>query len=167
MGWGPETTTLGRLWGTFSPAVRLPLLSLLLVLAGCRTHPLEDGTFSFAETGSLRDDCGLAGQGVLGTGALVTQGHLLTLALSKPPGTLNGTYRYNLEQMVLDGTVSNYETTVRGAACLALEVTVHTETQTVDAEHFTGTMQLTYDSRVPDTCSCQYWFTYTATRTGP
>ena len=55
-------------------------LFLLLLLAACRIHPLEDGTFAFAETGSpLRDDCALAGQGVLGSGRLTTNGHLLGL----------------------------------------------------------------------------------------
>jgi len=146
---------------------RASLLALLL-LAACRVHPLEDGTFRFAETGTpLRDDCGLAGQGVLGTGALVSTGHLVHLALSTPPGTLEGTYRYNLEQLVLDGTVASYQTTVRGVACLVETATLHAETSTVDATHFTGTWQLTYDSRRPETCSCQYWFTALATWTGP
>ncbi len=147
---------------------RASLLTLVLLLAGCRTHPLEDGTFTFAETGTpLRDDCALAGQGVLGTGSLTTTGHLLRLLLDRPPGTLTGTYRYNLEEMVLDGTVTSYTTQVRGVSCLVEQALLHTETVTEDAEHFTGTMQLTYDSRLPDTCSCQYWYTYRATRTGP
>lgn len=142
-------------------------LFLLLLLAACRIHPLEDGTFAFAETGSpLRDDCALAGQGVLGSGRLTTNGHLLGLELDRPPGTLTGTYRYNLEEMVLDGAVANLTTPVRGVQCLVERALLHTETSTEDATHFTGTFQLTYDSRLPDTCSCQYWFTYRATRTG-
>jgi hypothetical protein len=135
------------------------------VLAACRIHPLEDGTFTFAETGApLRDDCGLQGQGVLGTGSLTTNGHLLRLELERPPGTLTGTYRYNLEEMVLDGAVANYSTSVRGVPCLVENVLLHTETSPEDATHFTGTFQLTYDSRRPETCSCQYWFTYRASR---
>jgi hypothetical protein len=152
---------------TLAPVARASLLLLVVVLAGCREHTLDDGTYAFTETGALRDDCGLAGQGVLGTGTLATAGHQVTLALTRPPGTLTGTYRYNLEQMVLDGSVANYEATVRGQACLETTVTVHTETQTVDPTHFNGTLALTYDSRLPETCSCQYWFTYQAARTGP
>jgi hypothetical protein len=143
-------------------------LLLLLVLAGCRTHPLDDGTFGFVETGTpLRDDCGLQGQGVLGTGALTTTGHLVTLAMTRPPGALAGSYRYNLEQMILDGAFFNYQTQVRGLGCLVEDAALHLETTTLDATRFTGLAQLTYTSRQPDTCSCQYWFAFEATRTGP
>jgi hypothetical protein len=143
-------------------------LLLLVVLAGCRVHPLDDGTFGFAETGTpLRDDCGLQGQGVLGTGALSSAGHLVTLALTRPPGALSGSYRYNLEQMILDGSFLNYRTPVRGLDCLVEDAALHLETTTVDAAHFSGLGQLTYTSRQPDTCSCQYWFSFEATRTGP
>jgi hypothetical protein len=146
---------------------RVTLLALAL-LAGCRTHPLEDGTFTFAETGSpLRDDCGLAGQGVLGEGTLDTTGHLVTMALTRPPGTLSGTYRYNLEELLLDGQFVSYTTPVRGVDCLVQTAALHLETTTEDAAHFTGLGQLTYTSTRPEVCSCQYWFTFRATRVGP
>jgi hypothetical protein len=144
-------------------------LLAVLVLTACRVHELDDGTYVLAETvgAPLRDDCGLAGTGVLGSATLATSGHLVTLGLSRPPGTLTGTYRYNLEQMVLDGQVSNSEVLVRGQTCRVETMTLHTETQTLDATHFLGTMALSYDARLPDPCACQFWFTYLATRTGP
>lgn len=141
----------------------LLLVVLFTCLEGCRVHELADGDYSFAVTSVLRDECGLAAQTVLGTATLVSTGNVVNLTFTKPDVRLAGIYKDGVEQMVLDGALTNYETTVRGQTCLLDSLGLHTDTVTVDPKAFTGTMALSYDARVPDSCVCKFWFEYRAT----
>lgn len=137
---------------------------LLIVFAGCRMHTLEDGAFTLTPTETLRDDCGLAGSFGTLQGTLRTEGHLVELALAQPDLRLVGTYRYGVEEMVMDGTVSNLNTTLNGRACLVESVAYHLETETDSPAAFTGSMSIQYDTRQDDGCSCRYWFRFRAQR---
>jgi hypothetical protein len=97
-------------------------------------------------------------------GTLVTTGHQVSLELARPEATLLGTYLSNVEEMVLDGTIANYQTVVRDRECLLDVVALHLTTVTVDASNFRGTMSITYDTRTPDECVCKFWFDFTARR---
>jgi hypothetical protein len=142
----------------------LPLLSLVLC-AGCRIHDLEDGTYTFTVTQVIRDECGLAGQQLLGPAGLVTNGNEVDLSFSTPDVRLSGIYKDGIQEMVLDGALTNYETLVRGQTCLLDSLTLHTDTVTLDPTDFSGTMSIVYDARTPDSCVCKVWFEYTAART--
>ncbi len=137
------------------------VVAVLMLAAGCgRSHTLADGTYAFTETSVLRDDCGLAGQGVLGTGTLVTTGDLANLTLSKPAGKLVGLYRYALEELMLDGTFANQQAVVNGQTCLIDTVSLHLTTTTIDSGHFTATVAVNYDTSLqPQSCTCRFWFT--------
>ena len=141
------------------------LLSALLLLgSGCRIHTLDDGLYSFVATEVLRDDCSLDGTGVIGTATLRTEGNEVSLSLAKPELRLVGTYRFSVEEMTLDGTLSNYEAVLRSRTCLLDTVNFHVDTVTTSATGFTGAMSINYEARQPDECVCKYWFKFTATR---
>jgi hypothetical protein len=141
----------------------LVLVVLFTGLEGCRVHELSDGEYAFAVSTVLRDECGLAGQSVLGAATLVSTGNVVNLTFAQPDVRLAGIYKDGVEQMVLDGALTNYETTVKGQTCLLDSLGLHTDTVTVDPTSFTGTMAMTYDTRVPDSCVCKFWFEYRAT----
>ena len=141
------------------------LTGLLLLLAGCRVHTLEDGPYTFTLGEVLRDDCGLASTGgVLTTGTLRTEGNLVSLNLAQPNLRLVGTYRFSLEEMTLDGTLSNFQTTLRGQACLLDTVALHLDTTTLSPTAFEGSMSISYEARTPDACVCKFWFKFSAQR---
>jgi hypothetical protein len=138
-----------------------------VLLSGCgRVHLLEDGQYALTPTQVLRDDCGLASQGLLEQATLVTAGDSVTMRFTAPASQLAGTYRISVEQMTLDGTIANYATVVRGEACLLDFVTLHLDTVTTDATHFTGAMSVTYYAPQADACVCKLWFDFTAARVG-
>ena len=137
---------------------------VLLLTPGCRIHTLDDGVYALVPGEILRDDCGLASAGVLGTATLRTEGNLVTLTLSKPELRLVGTYRFSTEEMTLDGTLSNSAAVLRGRECLLDTVNFHLDTLTTSPSSFTGAMSINYDARVPDECVCRFWFKYTAQR---
>ena len=137
-----------------------------LLLSCGRVHVLQDGAYALTVTQVLRDDCALNGQTVLGDGTLVTAGHSVTMAFTLPEARLAGTYRTSVEEMTLDGTVSNYVTVVRGQECLLDFLTLHLDTVTIDATRFRGTMSIAYYAPQADACVCKYWFDFEATRTG-
>lgn len=148
--------------------MRRPLALLLLSLvlcAGCRIHDLHDGTYTFTVTQVIRDECGLAAQQPLGPASLVTSGNEVDLSFTTPDVRLSGIYKDGVQQMVLDGALTNYETLVRGQTCLLDSFTLHTDTVTVDPTDFTGTMSIVYDARTPDSCVCKFWFDYSAAHT--
>jgi hypothetical protein len=140
------------------------LCMLLLLAAGCRIHELEDGEFTITPTEILRDECGLATQDVLGRATLRTEGNLVTLTLAKPALRLVGTYRFGLEEMTMDGTLSNFSTVLRGRECLLDTVNFHVDTVTTSPRTFSGAMSINYEARQPDECVCRYWFKYDAAR---
>lgn len=150
--------------GTVAVLVRLFWLSAVLLLSGCRVHTLDDGVYAFVTGEILRDDCGLAGTGVLGTATLRTEGNLVTLSLGQPDLRLVGTYRFSTEEMTLDGTLSNYPATLRGRECLVDTVNFHVDTVTTSNTSFTGAMSINYEARQPDECVCRFWFKFTANR---
>ena len=75
-----------------------------------------------------------------------------------------GTYRFSVEEMTLDGTLSNYEAVLRNRTCLLDTVNFHVDTLTTSATSFTGAMSINYEARQPDECVCKYWFKFIATR---
>lgn len=144
--------------------MRLFWFCAVLVLSGCRVHTLDDGPYAFVTTEVLRDDCALDGTGVVGLATLRTEGNLVTLTLAKPELRLVGTYRFSVEEMTLDGTLSNYPAVLRGRECLLDTVNLHVDTVTTSPTGFTGSMSINYEARQPDECVCKYWFKFTATR---
>lgn len=149
--------------------VRTLSLALLAAvsLTGCRIHTLQDGAYDFTLTETLRDDCGLASQaGVLTRGTLLTSGHVVRLNYQYLSAELAGTYRYGLEEMTLDGTVTNARTTLRGQDCQVDQVAIGLDSRTVNAGRFTGTLNFTFQSRTSDACTCRFFVRYDATRAG-
>jgi hypothetical protein len=145
--------------------VRLFLVLLSLVLSGCRSHTLEDGPYAFTATETLRDDCGVAGVfTILQTGTLTTTGNLVKLAFTSDKPNLEGTYKFQLEEMVLDGVIANYTLPIRGKSCLLDTVSLHMETKTIDPANFTGTNSVTFQSLAFPECNCKYWYNFSATR---
>ncbi len=144
--------------------MRLFWFSAVLVLSGCRVHTLDDGAYAFLPTEILRDDCALDGTGAIGTATLRTEGNLVTLSLAKPELRLVGTYRFSVEEMTLDGTLTNFEAVLRGRDCLLDTVNLHVDTVTTSASTFSGSMSINYEARQPDECVCKYWFKFDATR---
>lgn len=144
-----------RAWSLF-------LVSLLL--AGCRLHTLEDGDYVITPTEIIRDDCGLAGMDLLGTATLRTEGNLVYLTLAKPALRLAGTYRFNLEEITMDGSISNFSTSLRGRECLLDNVQFHMDTNTTSTRTFSGQMSISYEARQPDDCVCKFWFQFDASR---
>lgn len=137
---------------------------LLLLTPSCRVHPLDDGVYDITVGEILRDDCALATAGVLGAATLRTEGNQVTLALARPELSLVGTYRFSVEEMTLDGTLSNYSAVLRGRECLLDTVNFHVDTLTTSASSFTGAMSINYDARQPDECVCKFWFKFAAQR---
>jgi hypothetical protein len=139
--------------------------ALAVTLGGCRSHTLEDGEYTFTTTEVLRDDCGAHGAfTVLERGTLVTTGNLVKFAFTSGKPDLQGTYKFQLEELVLDGVVANYRFNLRGQDCLLDTVSLHMETQTVDATRFTGTTRVVFQSLAFPDCNCQYWYGFTATK---
>lgn len=137
----------------------------LVLLGGCRVHTLDDGPYTFTLGEILRDDCALAASGgVVPGGTLRTEGHLVSLALDEPELRLVGTYRSGLEEMTLDGSLSNSSRTLRGRECLVDNVTFHLDTVTTSQSTFTGAMSVNYEARQPDECTCRFWFKLDAAR---
>jgi hypothetical protein len=139
-------------------------LSAVLLLSACRVHTLEDGPYAFVVTEVLRDDCALDGTGVIGVATLRTEGNLVTLNLAKPALRLVGTYRFSVEEMTLDGSLSNFSAILRGRECLLDTVNLHVDTATTSPTTFSGSMSINYEARQPDECVCKYWFKFDATR---
>jgi len=146
--------------------VRLPLLALVaFALAGCRQHTLEDGAYDFTTTGVLRDDCAVDGTlTILDRGTLTTTGNLVKIAFTSSKPNLEGTYKFQLEEMVLDGVIANYTVPIRGKDCLPDTLSLHMETKTVDPANFTGTTSITFQSLTFPECNCKYWYNFSATR---
>ena len=143
--------------------MRLFWVSVVLLLSACRVHTLEDGPYAFVPTEILRDDCALAGQGVIGAATLRTEGNLVNLTLAKPELRLVGTYRFSVEEMTLDGTLTNFQAVLRGRECLLDTVNFHVDTVTSSPTSFSGSMSINYEARQPDECVCKYWFKFDAT----
>ncbi|MEW5739245.1 MAG: hypothetical protein AB1938_09990 [Myxococcota bacterium] len=143
----------------------LTLAALALPLSGCRSHTLEDGEYVFTPTEVLRDDCGVHGAfTVLDRGTLITTGNLVKFAFTSGKPDLQGTYKFQLEELVMDGVIANYRLPIRGRECLLDTVSLHMETKTVDPTNFTGTSSVTFQSLVFPECNCRYWYNFSATK---
>jgi hypothetical protein len=139
------------------------LLCVALALGGCREHTLDDGPYAFTLGEVLRDDCALATSGgLVAGGTLRTEGHQVSFALDSPDLRLVGTYRYALEEMTLDGSLSNEQRVLRGRECLVDVVTYHLDTVTTSPTAFTGAMSVNFEARQPDECTCRFWFKLSA-----
>lgn len=137
---------------------------LWLLLSGCRVHTLDDGEFELVPTRVLRDDCALNAPGPLTTATLRTVGHQVSLTLADPDLRLMGTYKYNVEEMTLDGTLLNAGKMLRGQQCLLDTVSFHMDTVTTSPGTFSGSMSIDYQTRQADACVCRYWFDFEARR---
>lgn len=144
--------------------IRFLCASVVFLLSGCRVHTLEDGVYELVPSEILRDDCGLSNEDVLGPATLRTEGNLVTLSLARPGLRLVGTYRFSLEEMTMDGTLSNTPFVLRGRECLLDSVSYHVDTRTSSPTTFSGAMSISYDARSPGECVCQYWFKFDARR---
>lgn len=136
----------------------------LLVLAGCRSHVLEDGPYTLEPTTTLRDDCGLAGADLWGDAALRTEGHVVSLALAGAGLTLTGTYRYGTESFTLDGALLDHPMALAGRACRLETAAFHLDGEAVGPGAFTGAMSLALDALQDPACTCRYWFNLDARR---
>lgn len=139
-----------------------PIMLFSLLLCGCRLHTLEDGEYVITPGEIIRDECGLAGTDLLGPVALRTEGNLVYLTLSKPSLRLVGTYRFNTEEMTMDGSISNFSTVLRGRECLLDNVQIHVDTNTESTSTFSGEMSISFEARSPDACVCKFWFRFNA-----
>lgn len=139
---------------------RLLWLVVLASMSACRDHLLDDGPYAFSVTEVLRDDCGLAtsGTAVVSGGTLRSEGNLVQFSLTQPELRLVGTYLSSVEQMTLDGSISNYSAVLRGRECLLDTVSFHLDTTTLSDTRFEGAMSISYEARQPDECVCRYWF---------
>lgn len=137
-----------------------------LVIAGCRVHTLEDGAYALTVTEVLRDDCAMSGAGYPSGATLVTNGHQVAFTLdgAQPAVTLEGTYLYNVEQLMLDGSQVNATQTLNGASCLVDTVRYHLEGVDQSATQFNGSMSIEWQTKANDACVCRYWFKFSATR---
>lgn len=140
------------------------LLPLVLTLAGCRDHVLDDGAYAFTVGAALRDDCGLAGSLPVGPGLLRTDGHQVSLSLSQPELRLMGSYRSNVEAFYADGSLSKTAAVLAGRECVVDTVSFRVEAETVSDTAFTGTMAIAWDTAQPEACVCRYWFEFAAAR---
>lgn len=143
---------------------RLWLLLLLLALAGCRDHVLDDGPYAFTVGAALRDDCGVAGSFRVGLGTLRTDGHQVSLTLAEPELRLMGSYRSNVEAFYADGSLSKSAAVLGGRECVVDTVSFRVEAQTLSDTGFTGTMAVNWDTAQPEACVCRYWFEFLAER---
>ena len=151
---------------------RLWPLVLLLAL-GCRSHVQDEGVYTFTSTETIRDDCGLIGPNFSWTGNLTISGDYLKLdtdVLAALQGTsdvgapvqLVGQYRLREENFTADGSAGNVSASANGQECLVDLVNVHLEAASVDPTHFTGTLRVSYETRVNSVCTCQAWVSYQA-----
>lgn len=138
------------------------LLLFSLLLAGCRLHTLEDGEYVITPSEIIRDECNLAGTDLLGPATLRTEGNLVYFTLSKPALRLVGTYRFNTEEITMDGSISNFSTVINGRECLLDNVQFHADTDTSSTSTFSGQMSISFEARTPDACNCKFWFQFNA-----
>ncbi len=88
----------------------------------------------------------------------------MELTLTKPSLRLVGIYRDGVEEMTLDGSISNSTSIVRGRECLLDTISLHLDATTIDSSSFGGAMSISYEARQPDECTCRLWFKYEATK---
>ncbi len=148
--------------------VRIVFFMMTWLLLGCgRIHPLQDGEYAFSVQQILRDDCDLSNSStVFSSARLITTGHQVRLDFAPPGTSLIGTYRSGVEEMTLDGTITNFNTVVGDRECLVDVASLHLDAETIDATSFRGSMSIAYDARAPDACVCRFWFLYEARRDG-
>jgi hypothetical protein len=140
------------------------VLVLVLALAGCRDHVLDDGPYALAVGAALRDDCGAAGSFRVGPATLRTDGHQVSLTLAEPELRLMGSYRSNVEAFYADGSLSKTAATLAGRECVVDTVSFRVEAEMVSDTSFAGTMAVAWDTAQPEACVCRYWFEFTAAR---
>lgn len=132
--------------------------------AGCRDKVLEDGDYVLTQGTVLRDDCGLASGGQFATGTMRRTGYAVYFTLDQPAVRLSGSYRTSLEEFYLDGSLTNFSSTIRGNSCLLDVVEFHIDGVDTDERSFTGTLSMSTTTRQNDDCVCKLWFEFDAQR---
>lgn len=144
--------------------VKIAWLCAIIGLTGCRVHTLVDGVYTLVPQEVLHNDCGLSVSDVFGSATLRTEGNLVALTLAPLDLGLVGTYREGVEEMTLDGSLSNYATVLNGRQCLLDTVTFHFDAETLGSTSFEGAMSISYEARQPDECGCRLWVKLAAWR---
>lgn len=146
---------------------------VLLLALGCRSHVQDEGAYTFSSTETIRDDCGLIGPNFTWTGNLTISGDHLKLdtnVLGSVQGVsdtgalveLVGQYRLREENFAADGSAGNVTAEANGQQCIVDLINVHLEAASVDPSNFTGTLRISYETRVSNGCTCQAWVSYKA-----
>jgi hypothetical protein len=144
------------------------LMACAVAAAACRDHPLADGVYAFTLTETVRDDCALKdAPGVISTGTLRTTGDVVRLEYAFFDIQLTGTYAHAVERMSLDGSATNVAMSVNGVPCLVDLLTVHLDATTVNEAQFEGFMSFSLETPRPESCVCELWAGYSASRSSP
>ena len=149
---------------------RFALLLAAISLVGCRQHNLEDGTYQFHLGTVIRDDCQLAqSNDLINRGTIRTAGHKVKMdyEVLGTPLQMVGSYLdqeifNSTDRMRLDGSAANQTTMLNGQECLLDQVVLHLDSTTTDAQSFSGTFSIDYESARRSACVCQFWFNYSA-----
>jgi len=135
--------------------------------AGCiaREHPLQQGEYQLAVESNLEDGCGLSGGGLFAwTGRYSVNGDYVRLTYDPLEITLVGAYGEVSDDFDLAGTRGPLNLTLPGGACDVDLAQVILDGQTDSENAFHGTLQVRYEKRNSDACSCETRSTYRASR---
>lgn len=147
--------------------VRAICLAALALCACGNTHPLLSGTYAFALTEVIKDECAQAGRAdLMSGGKLVSYGNEVRFDYGFYDLHLVGVYLNSVERMRLDGSSANLTTTLNGIDCLLDLVVVTLDSTTLDPTHFEGAIAVKYEASRNAECQCETWVRFAATRTG-
>lgn len=137
----------------------------MMLVAGCRSHVQDEGTYAFTATEVLRDDCQLLGtSAALWDGTFSLHGDTVQMVYGLEDAHLAGNYREDSEQFELDGTVGQVTRQVENQQCLLDQIDVHLDALTDSPNRFHGTLDVFYEASRPETCVCKLWVTFNAVK---
>lgn len=141
-----------------------------MVLSGClaREHPLEEGLYRFTldpGVGVTDDGCALISGGTLDwTGSLTVSGDFLRLGYDPLEVTMVGSYGEVSDDFQVAGTRGPIELSLPSGRCDVEIAQVLMDGSTDSANAFHGALQVRYEKRNSDACSCKSRFSYRATQ---
>jgi hypothetical protein len=148
---------------------RRTLLTLGIALTSCgwqgtRGHPLQDGTYVVElEGAAFQDTCGLQLSGEILRGRIVGAGNYVRFEDAISGTVLVGSYKADLEEFILDGTVMNATRPgAGGASCELQSLAIQLLGEVTSSKSFAGTLSLRYHSEGADACLCELWSRFTA-----
>ncbi|MHB8872595.1 MAG: hypothetical protein ACYC8T_02810 [Myxococcaceae bacterium] len=120
----------------------------------------------------VKDECNLAQEPAVGRLNLTVAGNKVhgdyaLFGLRLEGSFLASSIFTSAEGFSMDGTVANVTTQVNGQECLLELVTVRLEGTTRSADSFEGNLSVRLDTRKPESCVCELWATYQASRAAP